>query len=509
MITKQRRDYPSLFFDPPGEKANYRASSVRAGTLSLLSQISSFATRTISTVVLARLLTPADFGLIAMVFALINVAIMFKDAGLNDATLQRDQVSHNQLSTVFWISVTFGIILSVIVAAAAPIIAWFYGESDLIGITLALAIVFLIGGFTGQHQALLRRRMQFGRLALLQVTASVVSVAVAVAAGVVGLGYWSLVLMHVTLACVMAAGCWIALPWIPGRPARGTGVRSMIRFGANVTGFNLANYLGRNADNVLIGRFIGATALGFYSKAYGLLTLPVSQIRTPITSVGLPVLSRLQNDPDRYRSYYLKLLDTLLFAVAPIGLLLAVHSPQVILLLLGEQWMPAADVFRILGILAFPQAAVGTLGMVMLSSGESNRFFRLGVFNAIAAVVSFVAGLPWGIIGVALSYTMMSVIVTFPAAAYGFKTTPITVGLFFRAWAIPALCAAISSLLSRGVFLMLAAVMPMPLSLAVALCVAAMVYLGLYGIIPGGRLILGDLRKSVGSLIRTRPTPAR
>lgn len=479
---------------------NLRKRSVRGGAITLASQVSKFVFATATTVILARMLTPEDFGLIAMVLAVIAIATMFNDAGLTDATLQRDTISHEQVSTLFWITTGFGLLVSVGVVALSPAIAWFYGVPELMPITSVLSIMFFFGGLTSQHKALLRRKMQFGRLGVVEIAAVTISLSVAVIAAMSGAGYWSLVMKHVFLAAMTALGCWIAMPWRPALPKRGSGVRSMLRFGANVSGFNLATYFSRNADNVLIGRFIGVAALGFYGKAYNLLMLPVSQIRSPITSVGLPALSRLQHDPARYREYYRKLLHVLLFLTAPLGFLLGVHSNEVILLALGAQWVPVSSVFRIFAVLVLPQSAVGTFGMVMLSCGYSGRFFRLGIFTGIISVVSFIVGLPWGINGVAMSYAIANFIVLFPIACYALHGTPISVRLFFDALLLPTLSGVVVAGVSRLTFVLLNSVMSVPLALVLCLIPSAVVYLLCYLALPGGRHILVDLKTSLNTL---------
>jgi len=190
-----------------------------------------------STVVLARLLTPQDFGLIAMVTVITGFVMMFKDMGLSMATVQRDEVNHAQISTLFWINVGLSLCVMLLTAALAPVIAWFYGEPRLVWVTLALASAFIFGGFTVQHQALLRRQMRFGTLAVIGIISMVVGIITAIIAALSGAGYWSLVLMQLATAITIAIGVWVGCDWRPGLFVRRSGIRKMLAFGGNLTGF--------------------------------------------------------------------------------------------------------------------------------------------------------------------------------------------------------------------------------------------------------------------------------
>jgi O-antigen/teichoic acid export membrane protein len=309
-------------FDTRGLSADLKGRSVRGGAVTLLAQGSRLAIQTISMVVLARLLTPADYGLVGMVTAVTGFAALFSDLGLSMATVQKARIDHHEVSTLFWINVALGLLIALVVSGLAPALAWFYGEPRLTLVTVVSAGLFLLGGLTVQHQALLRRQMRFGALAGIEILSLLLSVAVAIVAAVLHAGYWALVLMALAKAGGGVIGMWVACRWRPGRPTRRAGVGEMLRFGANLTGFHVLNYFARNLDNVLIGKVWGATALGFYSKAYGLLMLPLTQINTPISAAAIPALSRLCGEPARYRSYYLKCISLIALVTMPLAVFL-------------------------------------------------------------------------------------------------------------------------------------------------------------------------------------------
>lgn len=485
---------PHDLFETAQLSADLKSRSVRGGAVTVGTHVTRFGLHTAALVVLARLLAPADFGLVAMVVALTNVAVMFKDIGLTDATVQREHITHHQVSTLFWINAAFGLLTAGIIAALGPVVAWFYAEPRLTLITAAIATVFLFGGLASQHRALLRRRMSFGRLGMIEIGATALAAAAAVAAALLGAGYWALVVKHVAVAVCTTIGCWVAMPWLPGRPRRDADIGAMLAFGVNVSGFNLVNYFSRNADNVLIGRVLGATALGFYSKAYSLLMLPISQIRMPLTSVGMPALSRLRNEPQRYRNYYRKLLQTLAFVTAPVAVLLGVYAYELVLIVLGPQWIPVAGVFRILSVTALLQSVGGTTGIVMLSLGKARRHFRLGIIGAFIAVMSFVVGLPWGIRGVAFSYTVANVIMLLPLMSWSFKGTPVKTVPALRSVLLPAGAAVAAAGLSRVLFWLLRPALGMTGATVVGLAAAAVLYLGCHLVLPAGRVILKEIR---------------
>ncbi|MFA7061062.1 MAG: lipopolysaccharide biosynthesis protein [Pedobacter sp.] len=283
------------------------------------SQVAQFILRITGTVVLARLLTPADYGLFGMVAVVVGFAEMFKDAGLSMATVQKDQISHEQISTLFWVNFMISVGLGLCVFVGSPLIAWFYGKPELASITVALSLSFIISGLTIQHQALLQRHMRFGTLASIQVAAQIISLTVTIIMAYLGWRYWSLVGGALSQALVNSLLTFVYCPWIPGRVQRGTGVRDMLKFGSHLTGFNFVNYFARNADNILIGKFIGADALGIYGRAYQLLMMPITMLSAPLSNVAVPALCRLNEERDRLHKYYLHILYLLSLFAGPIA----------------------------------------------------------------------------------------------------------------------------------------------------------------------------------------------
>jgi len=446
-MTDQRRNSQEAghFFSTDHLKSDLKGRSVRGGAVTLAGQGIRFFFQVGSTVVLARLLTPQDYGLIAMVTAVTGFVMMFKDMGLSMATVQKAEINHAQISTLFWINVLLSIGVMLFTAVLAPVIAWLYGEPRLIGITLALAGAFIFGGLTVQHQALLRRQMRFGSLALIQIASMAAGIVTAIIAAFYGAGYWALVLMQLAAGATNALGVWIVYDWRPSLPVWHSGVRGMLKFGGHLTGFNLVNYFTMNADHILVGKFIGANALGLYAKAFNVVKMPTQQIRGPLNRVAIPVLSSLQNQPQRYAKYYQRLVDIIASLSIPLTLYCAIETDFLIRILLGPQWLAAVPVFRILAVGELIHPAAGTQGLVLISHGFSSRYFYWGVLSAILTVAAFLAGLPFGVAGVAAGYAASKYVILIPSLWYCFRKTPITVSLFMKTIAPPMLSALVAA----------------------------------------------------------------
>lgn len=387
--------------------ADLKGRSVRGGFLTLTSQGAQFILQTVSTVVLARLLTPADFGLVAMVTAITGFGQAFADLGLSEATIQQPEISHRQVSTLFWINVAIGLALTAITAALAPVLAWFYREPRLIHITMLVSLTFLIGGLRVQHDALLRRQMRFSSLAIRDIASYVVAVPVAIFVAWRGFGYWAIVALPLTLNGTQMLLSWLMVQWIPGLPRRDAKVRSLLAFGGNVAASYLIFNVNRSADSVLIGWQWGAGPLGLYSRAYNLLMLPVRQLGAPARSVAVPAFSRVQADPERLARYYLRTANLIMWILAPTFGFLFVAAVPVIVLMLGNRWREAAPVFQILAIFALGQLLLESVNWLLVSRGQSRRLLKLMAIVSPIIVSGYAIGLPFGIKGVALSGSLV------------------------------------------------------------------------------------------------------
>lgn len=416
---------------------NLKSRTVRGGFFTLGSQISMFVLQSIATVVLARLLTPTDFGLVAMVTAISSLAQSFSDLGLSEATIQCPEISRHQLSILFWVNVAIGLTLTLIMAALGPLLASFYRDPRLQKITFLMSLTFLIGGLRVQHDALLRRQMRFSSLALRDVASSAVAVPVSLLLAWRGSGYWALIALPLTMNLTQMLLSWSMVRWIPEFPRRGAKVLSLIGFGGNVAASYFFTNLIRNADNVLIGWYWGASPLGQYSRAYNLLMMPVRQLGVPASSVAIPAFSRMQDDPERLARSYLRTVNLMMWIAAPIFGFLFVAAVPVIVIVLGARWREAAPVFKILAIFSLGQMLVDSTVWLFVSGGQPRRLLRLSVIIAPIIVASYALGLPFGIKGVALSGSIV-LLVTLPwRLKYSFYGTNLTLHRLWRALLCP------------------------------------------------------------------------
>ncbi|HVB58315.1 MAG TPA: lipopolysaccharide biosynthesis protein [Candidatus Acidoferrales bacterium] len=450
-------------------QADLRGRSVRAGLVTLTSQGTQFFMQSIATVVLARLLTPGDFGLVAMVTAVTGLGSAFADLGLSEATIQREEITHDQVNALFWINVAIGVGLMVVTMALAPVLAWLYREPRLVHITLLLSFTFLISGLRVQPDALLRRQMRFASLAIRDVAAYALAVPLAITMAWRGSGYWALVALPVTLNLTGMILSWLMVKWRPGLPRRNANVRSLVVFGRDVAASYLLFNVNRSVDNVLIGWYWGAAPLGLYSRAYNLLMLPVRQLNAPAASVAVPAFSRIQCDPERYARYYLRAISLIVWVCAPLFGFLFTGASPVIVLLLGAQWQGAAPVFQILAISALGQLLLESTVWLLVSRGQADRLLKLLLIISPIIIGSFVIGLPFGIKGVALSYSVVLLAILPWILKFAFRGTTLTLPRLGRVLLYPVLFCLLGICLARLALHWIGPERPIPQLLVVGL----------------------------------------
>ena len=483
------------FFATEHLKADLKGRSIRGGAITLVAQASKFTIQMASTVFIARLLTPEDYGLIAMAGVVIKFAQMFKNLGLSAAVIQKNEINHQQVSTLFWINTAISIIIGLLVIAIAPTVAWFYQEPRLVNIMLVLSSVFIFSGLTIQHQALLRRQMRFTSLAWIELISMLTGVTVGIISAFSGAGYWSLVILQIGMAVSHNFGIWLTCSWRPGLPVWNSGVGSLLAFGGNLTAFNIVNYFSRNLDNILIGRYWGSQELGLYAKAYQLLLLPIQQINTPITKVALPTLSCLQTKSQQYCRYYYQAILAITLVSMPLVAFTFAVADKIILLLLGAQWLEVVPIFRWL----MPAAFMGTFniagGWVYQSLGRTDRQFRIGVVMSAIDIGIFLISVRWGAIGVAAAYGLSRPILWIPRMLYCFRGTPITLTGIIATLSRPA----IASLGSAALLMAINYLLPTEINLVLALgfnCLFyALFYLAIWLIFPNGKQTLWEMLK--------------
>jgi len=404
-----------------------------------------------STAILSRLLRPKDFGLIATVAIVTNFIGIFKDLGLTAATVQSKRVTQGQISALFWINLAASLFLGLLVVGVSPLAALFFGEPKLQLIITVLAIPVVLSGAASQHQALLQRDLRFGAIGASEIAAQAIAVLAAVAAAVCGWGCWALVLMYIVNAAALLVLVILVSGWKPTWHLRRTGVRPMLRFGRDLTAFNIVNYFARNLDNLLIAKFVGETALGFYNRAYQLMLFPISQINQPIAKVLLPGLARLRDEPEKYETTYLAFVRLIAWLTMPGIALMIVIGDRVTVWLLGEQWYEAGRLFRVLAIAGLFQPLASLNGGVMLSLGQAGRNLRGGIVASVLISISFVVGVFFGAYGVAVAYAIVMNLLYPFLFWYAHRMSPVRTVNYMRVIAAPVTVAVLICLLAGGV----------------------------------------------------------
>lgn len=403
-----------------------KEKTIRGGLARLCAQAANFFLRLGSLIVLARLLGPKDFGLVGMVTAFTGVLMLFRDFGLSAAAIQRTTVTEEQISTLFWINIVVGMLLGLLAVAGAPAIAAFYNEPRLVGVTAVLALGFVFNAAGAQHSVLLQRQMRFTALAIVNTVALIVGTAIAIGGAKAGYGYWALVAMTVTTPLVSTVGFWLTTAWIPGRPHRRAGIRSMMRFGGTVTLNGLIAYVASNFDKILLGRYWGVDALGIYGRAYQLINIPTDNLNSAAGEVAYSALSRLQDDPARLKNYFLKGYSVILALTFPITVACALFADDMILVLLGPKWAAAAPIFRFLAPTILVFAIINPLFWLLSSLGLVGRSLKMALVIAPVMIVSYIMALPYGPRGVALAYSTVMMICVIPVIAWSVYGTVIS-----------------------------------------------------------------------------------
>lgn len=399
-------------------KAGLKQRSMRGGALTLSAQAFKFALQLGATAWLARKIDPSQFGLVGMVTAVTGFVAMFKDAGLSMATLQRPEINHKQVSSLFWVNVALSAFLMLVVAAIARPLASFYGEPRLTAVALALAGTFILSGLTVQHLALLRRQMRFGALVAIDLATAAMRVGVGIALAQMGFGYWALVGMAVAEAAVNCALVWAASPWRPGRFARGCGIRPMISFGGFLTLAAVFNYICENLPLILIGRMLGPVlgpaGVGLFDRAYRLTLMPTAQMSSPIGSVAIPALCRVQDEPERFRNICRRLILIACGVTVPMAVAGVLIAPELIHVYLGGAWSRAALLFACLSPLAATESISVIAVWILTTTGNSKACFYFSLLNAALSGISIVIGLNYSLEAAALCFAGVGLLVRTP-----------------------------------------------------------------------------------------------
>jgi len=393
-------------------------------------------------IILARILSPREFGLVGMVIVFTGFADRLKTMGLGEALIQKLNLTENHLSSAFWLNLIAGVVLMLIFVIGAPFIALFYNEPTLKYLTIVIAFIFFIGSLNIVQDALLKKNLEFRRLFYIEIASTLTAGIVAIIMAINGFGVWSLIAQSLVMTSVTVIIMWLTSSWRPSFIINKTAVRELWKFGSNLMGFNILTYLARNVDKLLIGKSIGTFALGIYSRAYEMMLKPVSEVEQIITRVMFPVLSEIQKDKKRIKQIYLRSIRSISIFIFPLMIGMIVLVKPLVLFIFGEKWEGIIPILQIFCFYSMLQSIGTTFGWIYNSQGRTDIQFRWGVFSSFISIVSIFIGLRWGIIGIATAYTISSyVILWYPGWTIPGRLINITFSEMIKKISAPFFCA--------------------------------------------------------------------
>ena len=395
-----------------------RRLAIRGAAASLSASGLALAAQVVSTVILARLLVPADFGVVSMVTTFSLLAVSFGLNGFTEAIIQFEGIDHYTASNLFWLNSFAGLILAIAFAAGGALLARFYRNPLVVNIAAVLALGIVISAASIIHLALLKRAMYFTASSINDILGRVINTVVSIVLAFRGWGYWALVAGIIAQQLSVTVGALLLCPWLPSLPRRTGKTGAMIRFAAKVYGQFSLGYATQNIDNLLVGWRFNAGALGFYKKAYDLFTISGSQLTAPLSNVALATLSRLNQDPPRFRRYLASSLGMVAFAGMAMGADLTLVGRDVVRLVLGPQWSESGRIFELFGPGIGVMLLCSTVGWIHLSIGRPGRWIRWSLLSLVLTVCLFLAALPWGPAGVAAAWSIAYWILLLPAFWY-------------------------------------------------------------------------------------------
>ena len=399
-----------------------------------ISQTAAVVTQVGSSLVLARLLDPAEFGLVALVMLVpLFIQRVFKDLGTGSALVHRPEVSPQLLSSVFYLNVGWGLVATTTVCAFAAPLAWLLGDSEAVPLLRVASLTFVLSSVGLVPAAVVRRRLEYGRLAVLNYLGFAGGLLLAVALAAAGLGAWSMVIGGIAGTAFGSAYAWGCARWRPLWHFDRADIRQISDYSVNLTGFNLAVYFTSQGDRLIIGRFLGTAALGYYSLATRLFLTPIAVFSTVFTEVLFPALSRVQEDRRTVGSTVLRATALGTFAFAPLLVGLSVTAGPLVQVALGDQWLPAVPLVSILALVGLVQVVQTNNTTIFRSVGRTDLMMRWGILTAVATMTGYIAGLPWGTEGVATGYLISALVVAYPLHYMAFHLVDLRVSALFRA----------------------------------------------------------------------------
>lgn len=387
--------------------------------------------------ILARLLNPESFGLIAIAAVFLGFVNLFLDQGFSQAIIQRRELEREHLDTVFWTNVSISVLLTFISIASADLIAKFFTQPDLTSVIRWLSLSFLIGSLNNVQVAILQRNLNFKPLAIRSLIATLGGGVIGVSMALMGFGVWSLVCQQLANGIIQVLVLWTSSDWRPRLSFSPKHFRDLFSFGMNVLGINILNFVVTNGDNLLIGYFLGPVPLGYYNLAYRLLTTVAQLFIGVASSTAMPIFSSIQDDLPRLRNVlyeFVELTNTIAF---PVFLGMSVLAPELVIVIFGEQWKASIPVMQILSLLGILWAGFYYNSPLITAMGKPQINLRLNLFKTIVYFSVFCLVVKWGIIAVALGYVISAYSISFITLWFIKKIVGIDMRIYLSKYATP------------------------------------------------------------------------
>lgn len=426
---------PNGYFQIGSADAISRRVAIHGAAVSILAAAVSFVAQLASTVILARLLTPSDFGVVVMVNTFSLLLCSFGWNGFTEAILQRESISEALASNLFWINLGGGIILTLLFACMGPVLSHFYHEPLVINVTVAMSLTVIASNVGVIHSALLNRATHYKAVSINGLVSRIICLAVSIVLALAGWSYWALVVGAVMEQVSKSIGSFILCPWLPRLPRKSSGTWDAVKFSMNIYWRRCLTYVSGNVDNTLVGWRFGAAELGFYKRAFDLFWLPANQLLSPMSAVAVGTLSRLNKDRAAYERSFLTGIASLSLIGMAIGGDFALVGKDLIVFLLGPQWAEAGRIFSLFGVGIGVMMLYQTHTWIHISIGRAGRSLRWGIIELVWTVGLFIAALPWGARGIAAAWTISYFTLTIPAFWYAGKPIGLHImSVIFAVW---------------------------------------------------------------------------
>lgn len=394
-------------------------------------------------VILARLLAPEDFGLVAMAGVVLGFVDLFRDLGTGAALVRAKEVNPVLQSSVFWLNLAFGVTMMLLMMAMSPVIAALYREPRVQPVIMVMAVSFLLSSAAIVQSGVMNRKMRFQALAKIELTASALSYTVGIGAALLGQGVWSLVYQALTYTALSTTLLWIVGDWRPKLVFVWSEVRAIMSYSLNLVGYNVFYYFAQNVDNLLIGRFLGTSALGVYDMAFKLMAFPMAAVSAVFGKVMLPYYAQAQNDLPRFRHVFLQIARAISFITFPLMIGLFASREHFVLTVFGADWAEMIPLLAMFAPLAAIRSVLTTTGSIYVATGRADLQLRWGIVSNLVVFAGLAIGVQWGIIGVATGFTATALLLLYHNFMIPFRLVNLTLGDLVKVLRPTTLCTAL------------------------------------------------------------------